>query len=117
MRLRSKSTGAWLVHPDLRSRLVEEAEAEDTSLADLVLRILCKHFNVPYESKLTRQRKSPPKADSDVLLFGMPPALVRAVSLAYPVRKLDGIRYVLCAHYGLRVPPKVKQTRARRRSS
>ncbi len=108
VRLRSKTTGAWLAHPDLRPRLVAEAAEKNTNLNDLILTILSAHFNVPHEPST---KSSSPKEDNDVLLFGLPPALARAVALSYPNHKMDGIRYVLCAYFGLRVPPKVKQTR------
>lgn len=114
VRLRSKTTGAWLVHPDLRPRLVAEAAEKQTNLTDLILTILCSHFNVRYE---TKQRTSQPQQDADVLLFGMPPELERAISLAYPVHRLDGVRYALCSYFGLRVPAKAKQTRQRRTST
>lgn len=110
MRLKSK-TGGWLVHPDLRDRMIQEAEAEGTNLTDLAVRILSSYFGVPYEPT---QRKSTPEDEKEILNFGVHPDLKSAIVRAYPQAKwTDTIRVVLCGHYGLAMPDRIKYTRNR----
>lgn len=112
VRLRSKTPPyQWFVHPDLLGRMVADAEERGTNLTDLALQILCSHFKVPYTPVL---RRSKPTADKDVLNFGAPAALTRALAATYPRKEMDGVRRILCAHYGLGIPVKVKQRRTRR---
>lgn len=112
VRLRSKTPPyTWFVSPDLLPRMVADADERGTNLTDLSLTILCGHFQVPYTPTL---RKSKPTAEKDVLNFGAPPALMRALAAAYPRKEMDGVRRVLSAHYGLPIPPKVMQRRTRR---
>ncbi len=110
VRLRSKTTGHWLAHPDLRARMIEDAAEKGTNLTDLATQILCKHFNVAYTPN---QRRSTPSGDPEVLNFGISPELKRVIAVNHDPW-LDGVRLVLSSHYGLKVPPKVKQTRNRK---
>jgi hypothetical protein len=110
--IKFRSEGKWLVHPELRDRLIEDARDKGTNLGDLTVMILCAHFRVEYTGTA---RKSNPRAEPvDQFNFRCPPELERVIAATYPRRKAaDGIRHVLCAHYGLGVPPKVRQTRRR----
>jgi hypothetical protein len=105
--------GHWLVHPDLRDRMIEDAREKGTSLSDLANLILAAHFGVRYEP--TNRRSQPREVIGEQFKLHLPPDLERVLAAAYPGKSADGIRYVLCAHYGLRVPPKPKLTRAPRR--
>lgn len=103
----------WLVHPDLRTRMIEEAQEKGTNLGDLAVQILSKHFNIPHTVNGS-SRRTTPREDAEQFNFRMPASLERVLGATYPGKELaDGIRYVLCAHYGLRVPPKKKMTRRR----
>lgn len=108
--LRSRKTGEWFVHPELRSKMVADAQERGTSLTDLTVHILCQHFKVDYTPNV---RKSEPDEDKGYLMLRLPPELERAISATYPKRSAEGIRQVLCVHYGLRIPPRAKQTRNR----
>ena len=109
--LRSRPTGEWFVHPDLRTRMLQDAQARGTSLTDLTVQILCQHFHVPYTPNV---RKSSPAADKDQLMLRLPFDLESAISGAYPRRMSHGIRSALSAHYSLPLPVREKQTRTRR---
>lgn len=109
VRLRSETTRQWFAHPDLRDRMIADAEEKGTNLTDLANRILCDRFNVAYSPN---PRKSKPSSDPDILNFGISPELKRVITMNYDPWQ-DGVRLVLCSHYGLRVPAKVKQTRKR----
>lgn len=113
VRLRSKTTNEWFVHPELRDRMVAEANEKQTNLTDLAVQILCQRFGVPYVEN--KRRSSPTTdADVDVLNFGMPPELQRVISASYPTHRMDGIRKALCAYYGLGVPVRAPQRRRSR---
>lgn len=103
----------WFVDPDLRPRMVADADAKGTNLTDLALQILCDHFKVEYAPIA---RKSSPNEDKRVLNFGVPRELSRAVNYAAAatdMKRMDVVRQVLSDHYGLSIPAKVKQTRNR----
>ena len=113
VRIRSKTTGEWLVHPELRGKLIETAEAKETNITDVVNEILSQAVGVAYSPA---RRKSKPRPDEDKLVLKMSPELVTALQIRYPGSKWqNGVRYLLCAHYGLRVPGKVPQKRGSRR--
>lgn len=115
LRLRSKTEPyEWLVHPDLIGKLADDAREKETNLSDVACRILCAHFSVDYTPKPKKMPATAVNLEKDVLNFGAPPALLAAVGRAYPRKAMDAIRFVLCAHYGLRIPARPKKTRARR---
>lgn len=98
----------WLVHPELRSRMIADAEEKKTNLGDLAVQILCRRFGVQY---VPNGRRSTPRPDSNQFNFRMPPDLERVIGSVYPGKAMaDGIRLNLCAHYGLRVPVKPPMT-------
>lgn len=87
--------------------MVADAETRGTNLTDLAKQILCNYFNVPYTPNL---RKSSPRVEQDILNFGVPPELDRVIRTQAALAgrdPLDLARLVLCAHYGLKVPPKI----------
>jgi hypothetical protein len=101
----------WLVHPELRDRMIADAEAKSTNLGDLACQILAQRLGAPYTPV---PRKSKPNADKTQFNFRMPESL--EVTLAAATRgrkKADHIRAILCQHYGLEVPAKKKFTRNR----
>lgn len=108
VRLRAKS-GEWLVHPDLRARMVADAQAKGTNLTDLAVQILCDRFAVPYT---TNSRRSSPSRTAEQLNLRLPEPLERAIAAAFPRRHLDGIRAALCDHYGLPLPDRPARQRA-----
>jgi hypothetical protein len=119
IRIRSRPGGAWLVHPDLRSMLVADAEKLGVSLTDAAVAILAEKFGVPYE---TTPRKTKPTADGEELNLRIPWPLYEKIkrfadtterSRRRPWSANDQIRLALCAHYGLQIPPKPRITRRR----
>lgn len=115
VRLRTEKAG-WLVHPDLRNRMIEDAREQGTNLGAVAVKILSDRFGVAYDPKdALRSRQSAPGPDSEQFNFHLPPDLERRIASVYPGAKMnDGIRYTLCAHYGLAIPAKPKFTRNRK---
>jgi hypothetical protein len=108
IRLRSKTTSEWLVHPDLRDRLIEEAEREGTNMTDQIVRILADRYRVPYTPG---GRKTQPGNDNDVINLGdaLPPRLERVIKTKAAKTGgtwIDQIRRDLCDHFDLVMPPK-----------
>lgn len=101
VRLRSHTTGAWFVHPDLRPRLVADAEEQGSNLTEVALRILCDRYRVPYA---VNGRRTSPKPADEILNVRLPMALYRAIKSSNDVPYQDAIRADLCAHYGLEMP-------------
>lgn len=113
MRLRSKKDGAWFVAPDLRAHLVADAKAQNTNMTDVALAILHKRYDLAYAAN---GRATEPRDDDavDLIRLRVPLPLYNALIGTYGVKYVDGIRALLCAHYGLRVPAKPTRTRRRR---
>lgn len=113
IKLRTDQSG-WLVHPDLRARMIADATEKGTNLGDLTVQILCKRFGIVYSANMRRSTPDP-AGDKPQLNFHMPVELERVMGAVYPGsnRMADGIRLALCSYYGLAVPPKVKHTRRR----
>lgn len=104
VRLRSKPTGRWLVHPTLRTTLVAEADTIGTSLTDVVVRILAVHYGLTHT--MAKSRRKPALADSPVLKLRVPIDVWRALGFAAKAsdrEENDVIREVLCSHYNLTV--------------
>lgn len=99
----------WKVHPDLRARMIQDATELDTSLSDLVLRILSRSLGVAYKPSA---RKSAPRDDKTQLGFTIPGDLDSVLGARY-ANRADGIREILCKHYGLAMPVKPRFTRNR----
>lgn len=120
IRLRSKSTGEWLVHPDLRDKLIEEAEHEGTNMTDQIIQILADRYRVSYEPG---GRKTNPGDDNGVINLGdaIPEKLEMAIKRAAVRHKtgtwIDQIRRDLCEHFDLPMPPKPVYTRRPRAAS
>ena len=120
IRLRSKTTGDWFVHPDLRDRLIADAAEQDTNMSDQIIRILSERYKVPYEPG---GRTTNPGDDNDVINLGSAVShrLERTIKMAAARRQsgtwIDQIREDLCAYYGLAVPPKPKYTRRARNAA
>jgi hypothetical protein len=111
IRYRSKTDPSiWFVHPDLPARLAADAAGQGSSLSDVARRILSQHLGVPYEPNPKRYHAADEK---DSLQVTVSPAMTRALASAYPKRRLDGVRLILCRHYGLTVPDRVIRRRAR----
>jgi hypothetical protein len=98
-----RENGSWLVHPNLRARMVADAQAKHTNLTDLATQILSERFSVPYEPS---SRRSSPQPDSgDQMNFRLPDRLKRKiVASSYPLSLTDAIRKALCDHYDLQIP-------------
>lgn len=105
IRLRSKATEAWFVHPDLRARLVADAEAQGSNLSDVAIKILADLHGVAY---VPNGRKTAPREDTDILNLRLPRPLYAAIARAalprFGSKYQDAIRADLCAHYGLSLP-------------
>lgn len=101
VRLRSKTTGDWFVHPDLRRRLVADARDQGTNMTEVALRILADAYGVDYAGEA---RKTEPRDDDDKIVLRLPVELRDAIKRAHPDHWQDGLRATLCAHYRLAVP-------------
>jgi hypothetical protein len=115
IRLRSKTTGDWLVHPKLRDHLIKDASREGTNMTDVIVRILSDRYKTPYESG---GRTTNPGNSNDVINLGdaLPKRLERAIKMAAARDSgtwIDRIRADLCEHYGLKIPVKKAKTRRR----
>lgn len=104
IRLQSKTTSEWFVHPDLRHRLVADAEAQGSNLSEVAIKILADKYGVAYVSN---GRRTAPKEDPVILNLRLPRPLYAAIARAalptYGPKYQDAIRADLCAHYGLSV--------------
>lgn len=102
IRLRSKTTGEWFVHRELRRKLVEDAERQEKSLAEVVTRILAERFGTPYEP--AGRRSNPSREDKDILNLRIPRLVWMPVEImaAQTGRSAEDLaRELLCKHYGL----------------
>jgi hypothetical protein len=112
VRLRSPVTGEWLAHPDLRRKLVEEAEEKGSNLTDVAIEILSRRCNVKF---VPNGRKTSPSPDARELNLGrVSDDLWRALAVAGTGSRQDAARTMLCQHYGLRAMPPVKRGRRAR---
>lgn len=111
VRLRNRKDGRWLVHPDLRPRLVADAERKGVSLIDQVVGILAAKYGVPFEET---PRKTTPSKEGEELNLILPEKLDAKIDRTKrsPQTIPDAIRLTLSAHYGLPVPPKVSRGRS-----
>lgn len=113
VRLRSRPGGRWLVDPELRSRLVVDAEREGVSLIDEVVAILAAKYGVPYAST---PRKTTPARDGEELNLILPDRLHSKIAAAcaknHPQTVADAIRATLSAHYDLPLPAKSARGRS-----
>jgi hypothetical protein len=109
VRLRTKQ-GDWVVHPDLRERLVKDAAADGTNLTEVAVQILARSCGVPFEPN---GRRTAPSKGADELNLRLPLRLYHVLTATYGSKYQDGIRSLLCAHYGLRVPARPRRTRRR----
>lgn len=117
IRLRSKTTGDWLVHPDLRDHLIVEAEADGTNMTDQIIAILAERYRIPYTPG---GRKTNPGDDGDVINLGdaLPPRLERAIKTQAARADgtwIDQIRRDLCDYFELPIPPKPVYSRKPRK--
>lgn len=108
IRLRSLPTGAWMVDPNLKAKLIEDARQERSSMTAVALRILSKTYGVEYEptGRIGRGR-----GDTDVLNLSLPDHLdqVMGMNAAAHHRSLqDEVRVALSAHYGLSMPSRAR---------
>lgn len=110
VRLRSKTTDEWFVHPELRSRLVADARAQGTNMTAVAVKILCDEYGVPYSGSA---RKTEPRSDDDKIVLRLPVDLNAAIRRRHRLWQ-DGLRGSLCRHYGLDVPARAPRTRRSR---
>lgn len=106
LRLRSRSTGRWLVHPQLKEKLVADAAAADTNMTDVAVGILAGKYDVALERN---GRRAVASASTSELVLNLPPALATKIELASirrfgRARLTDEILLALHGHYGLALP-------------
>lgn len=114
VRLQSHTTGEWLAHPDLRGKLVADAEAQGSNLTEVVIAILAGVHKVPFEPN---GRRTAPADSGKELNLRLPGRLDRAIGVAAARNGKslpDEIRAELCGHYALEVPAPPKRSRAAR---
>lgn len=112
VRLRSKTTGEWFVHPDLRPRLVADAREQGTNMTEVAVKILCSEYGTPYAGSA---RKTAPRTADDKIVLRLPDDLDAAIRLRHGRHAMDGLRASLCSFYGLTVPvrgPRVRRPNA-----
>lgn len=111
VRLRSTS-GEWLVDPELRPRIVADAEEHDSNVTDVVLAILAKRYKVACEPNGRRTAADP---GGEELNLRLPMPLYQRIAAAaaerHPWSVPDEIRAALCAHYEFAVPEAAKRGR------
>lgn len=95
--------------PDLKARLVADAEAQETNLSEVAVAILADSYGVAYEPKGSR---STGVKDSAEVYLRAPDALrrklrVRSATTGRPIRTL--VLEVLAPHYGLEPPPQPRR--------
>lgn len=106
VRLRSQPSGKWLVHPDLRDRLVGDAVSRETNITEVASRILADRFGVAYTSP-GRRTAGVPQADAEILNMRIPLSVWKAIerrSIKTRKPKMTELRHALCAHYELPIP-------------
>lgn len=110
--VRLRSSGEWLVPPELREKLAADARERGTNLTDVVISILSRRYAVPCEASV---RETSPSTSAEHLNLRLPMDLYRALELARigSGRRSyqDELRAALCAHYGLRLPAKPARRR------
>lgn len=112
VRLRSATTRDWYCDPQLRARLVADAQAQDTNLTEVVLQILAKRMKYAYAPN---GRKTAPGDAEENLNLRVPVALDDLIGASFPrISRPKAIIRVLSTHYGLGIPVPKKQTRRRR---
>lgn len=108
IRLRSKTSGEWFAHPDLRRHLVEDAREQNSNMTEIAIRILCEHFGIDYEPG---GRRATARPEADVLNLNLPPEVRAALKRTYDPYT-DGAREILCLHYGLEPPIRARRNDA-----
>ena len=114
IRLRSRTDGVWHAPPELKSKLVEEAEEDKSNMNEVARRILSRHYGIPFMPNGRRTNASP---DGFELNLRLPLELDRSIRIAAAAAGRSTKReilFTLCAHYGLRLPAPVKRTRRKR---
>lgn len=104
VRLRSHTTGEWLVPEELRPKLVADAEAAGSNLTEVVLQILAARYRVAYEPN---GRRTAPSKNGEELNLRLPWPLKTAIGASANENGTtlqDEIRASLSAHYGLQMP-------------
>ena len=114
IRLRSRTDGVWHAPPELKAKLVEEAEEDGSNMNEIARRILSNAYGVPFIPNGRRTNASPEGFELNLRLPGPLDDRVRAGAYANRRTTKREILFTLCAHYGLRLPEPVKRTRRRR---
>lgn len=105
VRLRSQPTGKWLVHPELRDRLVADAEARRSNITEVASEILALHFGVKYTPN--GRHSGAPRENAEILNMRIPLPIWKAIERrAITTRrpKMMELRDALCQHYRLPMP-------------
>lgn len=114
VRLRSRSTGEWLVPPELREKLAADARERGSNLTEVVVSILARRYNVACDPTV---RGTAPSPTAEHLNLRLPMELYRELELARIAsgRRSYQLEFLaaLCAHYGLRLPVRPSRRRAR----
>lgn len=118
IRLRSRDDGTWLVHPDLKSKIVADAVDQGSNMTEVCQAILAEAYGVPFEPS---GRKAVASPDGYEFRIYLPADLSRKIATASirrygRPRPVEEIRFALHAHYGLRPPGPIVRPRARRRT-
>lgn len=105
VRLRSQPTGEWLVHPELRDRLVEDAGARQSNITEVASEILALHFGVKYTPN--GRRSGVPRENAEILNMRIPLPIwkaIRRASMKSGRTEMNELRLALCKHYRLPMP-------------
>lgn len=114
VRLRS-TTGEWIAPPELREKLVADAEEQDSNLTEVVIAILAGRYRVTFAPI---GRRTAPNPTGEELNLRLPWDLKTAIGAAANVQGHSLQRQIigeLCAHYGLELPERLEKRRTRTR--
>ena len=104
IRLRSRSSGAWLVHPELKARLVADARAAETNMTEVATTILAAEYGIACTPGGYRRHPSPDGTQLNLRLPAELYRMIRLAAIAHDRRYPAEIVAVLHDHYGLEPP-------------
>lgn len=102
-----KATYIRHVSPELKRRLIADADEQASNMNDVCTSILAGRYEVDVARDATR-KTAPSPSVNDVIMLRLPSGLRRALEYAAVATGRSASReahYALCQHYGLSLPP------------
>lgn len=103
---------------DLRAKLIEDAEEQESNVTDVAVAILAERYKVAVPE--SRGRRTTPNPDSQSMLLRVPERLHTAIAHAAVTNKTSAAKQIiadLCSYYTLPVPDPPRRRRRRSSSS